>query len=320
MKPLFSVVLCTARQDFPVTSDPTWHVFGGAAACLQAQTEQDFEWIVVDLLYEQRRDWFELHPRPFPVRHMPVKDNFWTRQGRRARAAALNTGLEAAEGEFVAFFDDAWLLPPNWLEVAATWVGQGKAVGALYKGADSPTSPPRWNDDRYASVMEHGSRLVGKAGDDLRFPPTYGGLAAPRDDLIRLGGYEELMDASWGLEDIEMGVRLRASGVDVALDERFFITALPTTGHAAVAIRDDRQALCCENLFRLKLARADRGELRSNVPWTDEERAAFLPSCRFLTERGTCDAYGPDHVCVQPRWQTHPDVTDLMTRKALGLL
>lgn len=309
-----SAILCTARDDHPLPASPDWHVLGGPAACLAAQTHRDFEWIVVDLGIDGRRDWFAAHPQPFPVRHVPIKPNYWTAHGRRARAASLNTGIEAARGDLLVFFDDGWTFPPDWIERMWARYREGSFVASLYKTASAPGAPPVWNDGR--------ERYVSGGGGTCStiypgYPPTYGGLSVSAEAARRLGGYEELMDAGWGLEDIEFGHRLQAAGYRVLLDEHIYIVAHPTGPLLVNVIRDDRNTLCCENLLRWKIDRIARGEHRSGIAPTDTERARFLPQCVYLQPNASCAVYGPEHPCSQAPHVQRPDPASPDIRQAL---
>ena len=57
--PFFSVIVCTAREDYPFVHHPDWHVIDKILESCQRQAFKDFELIVVDLLYEYRSDYIE---------------------------------------------------------------------------------------------------------------------------------------------------------------------------------------------------------------------------------------------------------------------
>ena len=307
-----SAILCTARADYPVTTAPDWHVLGGPLACLEAQTFRDFEWIIVDLGHHHREAWLSTVAPSFPVRHVPIAPNYWTAHGRRARAHSLNTGIAEARGELIALFDDGWTFPPDWLERMWHWHERGAAVASLYKTARAPGEPAVWNDGREQMLLD-GVCQGGGPG----WPPTYGGLSVSAKAARAVGGYETLMDAGWGLEDIEFGRRLQSAGYPVVLDARVYIVAHPTGPLLGDVIHDDRNTLCCENLLRWKIDRIGRGILRADEPMGDADRARFLPRCVYLQPDQSCGVYGPGHPCSQGEHVRHPDPTHPDVRRAL---
>jgi len=121
---LISVIMPTARHDYPLIGLPRIHILEPTLGSLKKQTFRDFELIIVDALYERRPRLFQGEPfrddhLPFPVKHVPVHPNhrFWLNRKRWAVCGALNTAILHAEGELIVRIDDCSELPdPDYLK------------------------------------------------------------------------------------------------------------------------------------------------------------------------------------------------------------
>ena len=112
MEPLVSVIMCTIR---PV---PRWDLL---LNCLGQQKFTDFEYIICDGLYDQRKGEVEkiLRDYSFPITY--VKDKPWfhseyEQSGKRPGiASARNTGVIHARGKLLVIQDDNTWVPKDWL-------------------------------------------------------------------------------------------------------------------------------------------------------------------------------------------------------------
>lgn len=109
--------------------------------CLQSlrgQTFRDFEVVVVDTgSTDGTPDWLR---RESPLEAMRLLE---TREA--GFASARNQGVEAAEGEWVAFLDDDCLAARGWLECLARVADRFDAVGGLALPARHMPFPPWWH-------------------------------------------------------------------------------------------------------------------------------------------------------------------------------
>jgi glycosyltransferase involved in cell wall biosynthesis len=88
---------------------------------LESQIFKDFEFILVDGLYDQRKDQVReiLKNYSFPIIY--VKDKPWYHSDeekfgvRPGLSSARNTGVMHASGDLIVWFDDNTWLPPDWL-------------------------------------------------------------------------------------------------------------------------------------------------------------------------------------------------------------
>lgn len=108
--PEITVLMTTARGDHTLIGMPNIHIFELPLETLKRQTFKDFEFIVVDSLYEKRKNYFKKVDLPFPVKHVPPKSSPWIDRGMCHIANDWNTGIIHAEGELIVRMDD-WTKP-----------------------------------------------------------------------------------------------------------------------------------------------------------------------------------------------------------------
>lgn len=120
-----SIILPTARDDYPIIGLPNIHLFQPTIDSLRLQTFKDFELIVVDSLYHLRPKLFDglyFGNVPFPIKHISVEHNrkynhrFWLDNRRWAVAATLNTGLIHANGSLIVRLDDCCRFDSRYIE------------------------------------------------------------------------------------------------------------------------------------------------------------------------------------------------------------
>ncbi len=112
MEPLVSVIMCTNRPE------PSWVMM---LECLSRQKFTDFEYVIVDGLFDKRKDKVKkiLKHYSFPITY--VKDKPWRhseeeRLGTRPGiASARNMGVIHARGKLLVIQDDNTRVPRDWL-------------------------------------------------------------------------------------------------------------------------------------------------------------------------------------------------------------
>ena len=123
----------------------------------------------------------------------------YVRQENQGPAAARNTALERARGEFVAVFDGDDLMPPNRLIVQAGYLAQHPDVSVVL-GRQEWIDPPPW----------------------LTRDPVYGeldGIPLPsavfrRSALDEVGGFDPSFRTS---EDMDLLIRLKERGHEIVV-------------------------------------------------------------------------------------------------------
>jgi len=171
---------------------------------LNGQTCLDFEYILVDGYYFQRKDAMlelieELKPN-FPVRYVPDKPTRW-RGCRPALSSARNTYLIWARGEIIIGVDDCCAdMCLDLVEKHIHWGRRGFAVSGSW--FDNCGWESRHNFMEKAKVVDSGC--------------FYGANhSVMLEDILKVNGYEELLDGEQGQEDCDLGIRLGRMGVKI---------------------------------------------------------------------------------------------------------
>ncbi len=238
-----SVILPTARDDYPIIGLPSIHILEPTFHSLETQTFKDFELIIIDALYPQKREWIEAREWSFPVKYVPVHPNhrFWLDRRSWNVCGQLNTGILHAEGELIVRIDDCSEFGEDFLQ--RFWEGYQSgyfplAMHIRYLGG----KPARFNEEyrkegyeaKYAITFEKEEkvsvlkRIYGDKGliRDTRYrivkargghmiAPTdwyYGYSSASLEALLKINGYDELFDGDKSLEDADAGSRLTMAG------------------------------------------------------------------------------------------------------------
>jgi len=239
-----SVIMPTARDDYPIIGQPDLHFLKPTIKSLSEQSFKDFEFIFVDALQDQRES-YDFSKLPFPVKNVPVHPNhrFWLDRRRWNVCGQLNTGILHAEGELIVRIDDCSEFGDDFLQ--KFWDGYQSgyfplAMHIRYLGGkpahfneeykkkgyevQRPFKYQRLEPDR-GEVLR---KLFGEEGliRDTRYPVVkakggrmvapinwyYGYSSASLEALLKINGYDELFDGDKSLEDTDTGSRLTMAG------------------------------------------------------------------------------------------------------------
>jgi glycosyltransferase involved in cell wall biosynthesis len=131
-------------------------------------------------------------------------------------AAARNRGAREARGRVLAFLDDDIHVQPGFLarhlDVLERHPGCWVIGRVVHPEALRATPFGRWRDDQWERF--HRAQAGGLAETDGM---TAAHLAAPREELLRLGGFDEAFPLA-SCEDAELALRARAHGVRILYD------------------------------------------------------------------------------------------------------
>lgn len=242
--PEISVLIYTARDDYPYMGKAeTWHCFEPFLRTLRSQTYRDFELVLVDALWETRSDWFETHPQPFPVKHVPSRPNYWQERGRVGLGAQINRGFIWADGKYVWMGAENNLYPPHHLKLVSDIFRSGKVPVAWYGMADRfDRSKPLgacpgvdfdlegFTRDDIGEMDHRASRFLGSAPaiSDCHHEWYYGYSGIPLSVALAVNGFDELMDGIKSLQDCDMGSRIMRAGCQLQMHRDLYVIE-PTT-------------------------------------------------------------------------------------------
>ena len=153
------------------------------AECLNALAAQTYKHFEVIVLPDEAAD---LGAHPFPLRVIPT--------GKVRPAEKRNLGIQAAQGEVVAFLDDDAYPVPNWLEHAVKYFSLPDVGGVGGPGVTPPNDPfmAQAGGRVYANLFVSGNYRYRYLGDRIRssvddYPSCN---LFVRTDLLRtIGGY-----------------------------------------------------------------------------------------------------------------------------------
>ena len=238
--PDITIVMSTARDDYPILGLPDVHQFEPLIKSLNKQTFKDFELVIVDSLYDDR-DTSPLDEATFQVKHVSPKQSIWLDGGMFHSANNFNTGLIHAEGELLLKIDDCmeivnenhlqrtWKLFNKGFIPLQTFVYYFKGAPAKYRktlvnevfslGDYSEFSKTllsgNWSGEIYKNSEQIQDTRLNMFNTQTRICTHewyYGVSSVPMVNAIAVNGYDEAMDGCRGLEDIDFGQRLELGG------------------------------------------------------------------------------------------------------------
>jgi glycosyltransferase involved in cell wall biosynthesis len=224
------------------------------------------------------------------------------------RAAARNLGIETARGRWILFLDDDIIAPPGLLAAHVDRLEANPGCGTIGRVA---TDPALVDAPHFHYMDSRGIAKIDAGTVPARYFVTQN-AAVPREDLQRVGGFDEAFSA-YGFEDADLAFRLQ---------DRFGTEFLPVQQPIPLHVHHHRldQYLAkkreCGRCALPLLARRHPGrltEMRLHLvtdppggpvaPWTIRSLRPLLsgPTARFLT-------------ALVSRWPTRPGFRPLFAR------
>lgn len=239
---MISVILCTARNNFPIIGLPKLHIFEPTFKSLKEQTFKDFELILVDALYPQRKGFVE-KGWGFPIKYVPPHPNhrFWLDNKRWNIAGMLNSAILHVDGDLIVRIDDCSQFTPDFLQ--RFWDGYRRGVWPMAMHIRFLEGKPAYlnkeylekgYEAKYSETFENNGRteilkrvygmdglvrdsrypiVKAKGGRMIAHPDWYYGYSSLNlEAAIKVNGWDERFDSSKSLEDSDMGNRLVMAG------------------------------------------------------------------------------------------------------------
>ena len=232
-----SIIMNTCREDYPMVGLPNTFIFEPTVKTLNKQKLQNFELIIVDALYsEKRRRWLENNAE-FPVKYVNAFPNRFLENGMCAISSQKNKGLIYAEGELVVFMDDCTMFPlKDWTERIWYWYEQGywpmsltyyfeggkpKLLGRSSRYVEKFYGREYDKEGNFYTFLKEGEIVRDSRADYVNasniVKPApagwfYGGSSASLKALLKINGLDEKFDGKKSLEDVDLGLRLEMAG------------------------------------------------------------------------------------------------------------
>jgi glycosyltransferase involved in cell wall biosynthesis len=132
--------------------------------------------------------------------------------GRLGPAASRNQGARAAQGDVLLLVDADVGVHPDAVEKVQEALASTDVAAVFGSYDDRPTDPGFWS--QYKNLLHHHTHQ--SAGEEAS--TFWTGLSAIRRDvLLECGGFDSGLFSRPSIEDIELGYRLRASGMKIRL-------------------------------------------------------------------------------------------------------
>ncbi len=220
--------------------------------CLAKQTmgPDDFEVMIADCYYNKRPEQDHIKDNtyrgvkyPFTIYHWQVKSP-WLKRGLWTYQASLNQGIMLSDAEMICIFGDCCEPIPEYLERMWVWHKKGYfAMGLVIykinnklalKNQVAEGNFIKHNRDWDSDPVIRDSRwpFVEKESDGIYIPigfhsaqSFHGYASVPLEAILKINGFDENMDGTRGLHDIDTGIRLMHAGYieKVVLDKNIWI-------------------------------------------------------------------------------------------------
>lgn len=244
--PKISIILETARGDYPLVDLPETHLFERTLDSLGKQVFKDFELVVVDVLYNKRLNCFEGDPfdrkdYSFPIKHLDQGPFHWLERKRWSGNHGFNIGIVHSDGELLVFAGDCCEFPPSCLWRVWNWYLRGywANILAVYRRGGEPlileaaleeAEKIKGEKEARKSICDDSKlKVLYKPGElvcDSRFRfldedtglffPTgqqvAGYNAVPLKVALEVNGQDENFDGEKPLGDADFGMRIEQAG------------------------------------------------------------------------------------------------------------
>jgi glycosyltransferase involved in cell wall biosynthesis len=248
--PRISIVTITARPGF----------IGDAVRSLKKQTFQDFEWIIVDKLFWERREQVKEYMKDKGITYLHLPDKLQFIEHPYKLNNALNTGLLFSRGELIIWWQDFIKLYKN--SVKDFWEIHKEKGPCLMTAADErvrvqePDNPDDmidlWKGEPKIEEVELDCwRKEPKAGPVVKYTDEKHhrqfelNWAATSTEIMKdLGGYDEDFDEGFNFDNNWMGLRALRAGYPLYFLQDSLVTMY---NHWTLFKHNEKYQKCCED-------------------------------------------------------------------------
>jgi len=234
----------TVGRDAKFVSRKDLHVFSPTLETLKQQTMKNFEWIIVDALYDQRKKFFKNMKLPFQVKHVPAKPNLWHEKNLPGICTQYNKGIIYADGELLFFTGDSYMFVPDFMKRLWNYFLKGYFPCAWYmrdygrkntfdstlkKHNDIRKAPYAYDllgytgelvaiEHRYFHAFERDVALD-KIGQKFAMPWEwwFANSTSSLKAMLDINGFDQKFDGDRLLSDCDVGSRLEMAGYGLYL-------------------------------------------------------------------------------------------------------
>ncbi|MDR2293394.1 MAG: glycosyltransferase [Prevotellaceae bacterium] len=177
---------------------------------LSQQTDKDFEIIIMEGPSSQTCDEIcKNYSKELDIKH--IKNQILSRSIRR------NSGIEAATGNYIIFFDSDCILPPQYIETVRKQLNENYAdcFGGPDNANESFNTLQKAINYSMTSTFTTGGIRGGKSEN---FLPRAFNMGFSKKIYEKIGGYDEIIG-----EDIDLSMRIKEAGFSVRLIKEAFV-------------------------------------------------------------------------------------------------
>lgn len=222
--------------------------FSDLAARLSQQTFQDFEWIIVDSIYDRRKTLAEDLIRYYDITliHIPSESNFDNYNVMRDITRNRNRAISYASGEVIIFLDDFTVIDNTFIEEHLKVIDYGISCGKMYYQQKSDTLKDistlsfkevydvlnlELDRDSRWELLKYKETVTPVLGREWTYT---GNLAIRKEHLLSLNGFDPNLIS--GGEDSDLGIRAYNLEIDIYFNPKAHSINLDTSKFPIVGV------------------------------------------------------------------------------------
>lgn len=320
MNPKISYIEISGRDSYPTLgrtlkdSSPL-HLWEPTLRTLAKQDFKDFEVIIVDYFFNERKEYFKNHNHGIKIKHVPAKPSPWSEKLMCQSCNQFNTGIIHADGELLFFGADSGMYPPRLMGNLWKHYLDGKFV-SLGFGEDYTFSKDKKVEHQPGFNWVHELGYEGKVEMDLRYRTLFGNNDLQEAEIepgwfygistaslkatLEINGFGEFFDPDLTEADIDFGERLKMAGYNkiVMCRDCYTVEALANPGWHAGMVK--AKVKCTPALLKYNKLQAKSS---ANTPFTEIDVKWLLANiCRKdCPYDGRCKELQTDGPFYNPR-------------------